>query len=471
MFGSVFNHLIGLLQGCLVMLFIATTDGQAYIDSRDCPTPPQSLCHCDKDMVDCRNRQLSTIPIFSKRSDYLFKEIRLGHNNITYIQDNAFLNINVSAIHLDNNIISYIHDDAFTSVSKQLKELDLSHNRLTEIPAAIGKLVNVSTLDVSLNPIDCRNFTDDVMRSIGDFITVFKFGDQSLKCWPATIHHFPQLKELSFFGGIMQRLPHNAFNGFEWTLEKLWFKYTRLIAAPIALQDLKSLTDLHFDDNIFVGDAGILIPAFAGMTTSLNTLSLENNNLTAFPSVLLTLNAVHNLSIARNDLQFISDQAVSVIGRNNLTTLNLQRCNLNRIPGALSKVISLINLDLSNNTITTIEKNDLQKLRNLRSLNISYNPLEYISKSTFYDLVALQELILHDTYLNQVPEAVTNLPSLRILDLTNYPATIECNCNLKWLWCFMGTNSTLTIKGQCLTIVSEIERYARHNIPVVCPHC
>ena len=461
------------LQICAVLLFIAFANSQTYHDATDCPTPPPSPCHCDKDMVDCRARNQTTVPRFLKRSNYLFKELRLGQNAISYIGDNAFENINVTAIYLDNNFISRIHPDAFTNVKLQLLKLDISHNYLTELPEAIGKLSNITSLDVSWNPINCENFTDGVLKSIGDFIHEFSFGDSTLQCWPSALHHLPQLHKLSFFGGQMQRLPHIAFHGFEWTLQKLWFKNTNLIAVPIALQDLKSIVELHFDDNIYVGDAGILIPAFAGMTSSLNTLSLENNNLTAFPSVLLTLEGIHNLSLARNNLQFISDQAVSRIGRNQLTTLNLQQSNLNRIPGALSKIISLVNLDLTNNSITTIEKNDLQKLTNLKSLNISYNPLEYISKSTFYDLRSLVELVLHDTMLFQVPEAVQNLPNLQQLDLSNDPATIECNCNLQWLWCYMNSyNKTgIKISGDCSTIVMSVNNYALQRIPMICQPC
>ena len=420
-------------------------------------------------MVDCRNRDLTSIPRFQKRSNYLFKELRLGNNSIARIEDNAFLNINVTAIRMDNNRISYIHTDAFSAVQNQLKELDLSHNRLTNLPAAIGKLDNLTLLDVAWNPINCGNFTDDVMKSIGDFITVFRFGSRSLSCWPSSVRHLPSLKELSFSGGSMQRLPNTAFSGFEWTLLKLWIKDTALIATPIALQDLHSISELHFNDNVFVGDAGILIPAFAGMTTSLHMLSLENNSLTEFPRVLLTLHGVHNLSLAGNDLEFISDEAVSAVGNNNLTTLNLQHCDLNRIPGALSTLTEIINLDLSSNTITTIEKNDLQKLRNLRSLNVSFNPLRYISKSTFYDLEALEELVLHDTQLFQVPEAIKNLGRLRLLDLSNNPPTIECNCNLQWLSCVLRNNTALIITGQCLTIDSDIQKYATVDIPNICP--
>ena len=453
----------------MVLACVVFSQQQPYQELRDCPTPPPSPCHCDKDIVDCRNRNLSFIPHFFKRSRYLFKELRLGHNRISYIPDNAFQNINVTSIHLDNNLISSIRSDAFTSVQTQLKELDLSGNRLRNIPHAIGKLDNLTLLDVSWNPIDCANYTDDVMKSLGDFITVFRFGDTSLTYWPTTIRHFQGIQELSFYGGQMQNLPTTAFTGFERTLHKLLIKGTGLIETPIALQDLHNISELHFDDNVRVGDAGILIPAFVGMTNSLHTLSLENNSMTVFPRVLITLHQVHNLSLARNDLQFISDRSVSVVGNNNITTLNLQFCNLNRIPGALSKLTEIINLDLSNNTITTIEKNDIQKLRHLRSLNISFNPLQYISRSTFYDLKALEELILHDTDLFQVPKAVTNLPHLRHLDLSNNPPTIECNCNMKWLSCYLSNNTALTIVGQCYTIDQDIQNYATVDIPVTCP--
>lgn len=455
-----------------MLLLTEAVSGADYDRTRDCPaTGTGHPCSCTKTAIECFNRAIQVVPPSFTRTNWVFDVLDLSNNNISLIPARAFQYINVSEIILASNNISTIEADAFQPLENQIKVLDLRNNSITFLPEVLSKMHGLIMLDVSYNPIQEGNFTDNVMRELGDYIEDFRFGDMTLKGWPASLHHLQMLKVLKFYGGSneMDRIPITAFQGFEWTLRKLVMQNTKLIAVPIAMQDLKSTTELHFDNNVHVGDAGILIPAFAGLTDQLVTMSLENNSLTTFPSVLLTLRQLHNLSLARNNLQFVSDQAVGVVG-SNLTTLNLQECNLDRIPGALSKLEGLINLDFSYNKITTIEKNDLQRMAVLRSLNISFNPLEYISKSTFYDLRNLRELILQESFLYLVPHAITNIPSLQLLDLTSKDPYIECNCDLNWLYCYSTQNNTaLVVKGECETVTMQIEKYAKTRIPLVCP--
>lgn len=446
--------------------------GAPYDRDHDCPAKgPAHPCTCTPQAIECVNRNILTIPPSFTKTNWVFDKIDLSQNHMTSIPARAFQYINVTKIILSNNNISVIEPEAFQPIADQIKLLDLRDNKLTFLPGVLGKLHSLTMLDVSYNPIQYTNFTANVMRELGDYINEFHFGDDNLKGWPESIHHLQMLRILKFYGGSteMDRIPITAFKGFEWTLEKLWMQDTQLIAVPIALQDLKNAKELHFDNNINVGDAGILIPAFAGLTNKLEIMSLENNSLTTFPSVLLTLRQLHNLSLARNNLQFVSDQAVSVVG-SNLTTVNLQECGLDRIPGALSKLEGIINLDFSKNRITTIEKNDLQRMGNLQRLDMSENPLQYISKSTFYDLKRLQNLTLRETELYLVPYAITNIPTLKTLDLTSSDTYIECNCDLSWLYCYTHRNNTvLSIIGDCETIQMEIEMYAKTRIPAVCP--
>lgn len=451
------------------LLLFSPSLQEAFSDSKHCPEQGTNDCHCTATDIECHSRNLSRIPTF-RSTNWEFTLLDLEDNSIQNIPSRAFGFANVTIIDLRDNDISFVHPDAFTPLQGQLKSLDLRGNKLTFLPPAFAKLTSLTLLDVSYNPIPAKNFTDDVMRELGDLMNEFRFGDPQLDEWPATVHHFPALHIMKFYEGRMDRLPISAFAGFEWQLRKLWIQNTHLIAVPIALQDLHSIDELHFDNNIFVEDAGILIPAFAGLTNTLKTLTLENNTLTTFPLALSTLISLNNLSLSQNDLQFVSDQAVGNVG-SNLTTLNLQSCNLDRIPGALSKLPGLINLDFSYNGITSIEKNDLQHMVNLRSLNVSHSPLKYVSRDTFYDLSSLEELILQNSSLYSVPEAIPNIPNLHVLDLTKEPyPDVECNCDLAWLFCHMQAyNMTLRIYGACYTIQMFIEEYVTQRVPVVCP--
>ena len=386
----------------MLVLPIASVSSVTFSDDAHCPQRHMANreCTCTSTEIKCRFRNLQNVPTFLL-SPWPFKRLDLSQNNISIIPARAFENINVTEIDLSENDLRVFDELAFSHLEGQLLKLDLRDNSLSEVPGVLKKLNKLSLLDVSYNPIGENNFTNEVMRQIGDTLIEFRFGDPELRHWPSSLHHFPELQILKFFGGKMDRIPISAFNGFEYTLRKLWMQNTSLIAVPIALQHLHNCDELHFDNNLNVSDAGILIPAFAGMVNSLKTLSLENNQLTTFPPVLRTLRQLANLSLAHNNLQIVSDQAISEVS-SNLTTLNLQSCNLDRVPGALSRITHLRNLDFTNNFITTIEKNDFQNMRSLVSLNISHNPVEYISKSTFHDLTSLTEMIINGSKLYEV---------------------------------------------------------------------
>ena len=462
----------------LVVLTDQAVHAADFDTSRDCPVRDPSIpCSCKvvpsagvRD-IECSNKNFVALPAFLA-SNFPFIGLRLGQNFLTSIGSGAFSNLNFTELYLNDNNISYLDNETFTNLQGQITLLDLRNNQLTTLPTCLAKLTGINFLDVSYNPIHHTGFIDSIMRQMGDYIHEFRFGSPELQEWPASMHHLQALQILKFYGGKMERINMTAFNGFEWTLRKLWIQNTYLISVPMALQRLHSVEELHFDNNVFVKDAGILIPAFAGISSKVEVMSLENNSLTIFPRVLQTLRQLHNLSLARNNLEFISDQTVSVVG-SNLTTLNLVDCNLDRIPGALSRLSNLINLDLSNNSITTIEKTDLQRMQQLQSLNVSFNPLLYVSSQTFGDLRGLRELIMQETILYLVPEAIRNIPHLRTLDLSSAKPSIECTCDLSWLTCTMdarnATATPLEVLGECETIRMEINAYAKNRIRDVCP--
>ncbi|KAL3848497.1 hypothetical protein ACJMK2_019349 [Sinanodonta woodiana] len=405
-----------------------------------------------------------------------YSVIDLRSNQIYMIQKNNFLNVNVSEIRLDGNLIHTIENNSFINQRNDLRKLDLKDNKLTYLPSELGTLNKLEYLDLRGNPISSFGFDDTIMRQMGDYMRTFYFGHEQLDNWPNSVRHFQQLRQLELNESVMSELPISAFQGFEWTLRELTIRHTKLISVPIALQYVHSVEVFHFDDNVLVGDAGILAPAFAGMMNTTTNLSLENDGLTDFPDILLTLQKVENLSLARNRLEFVSDSSVQKIASTKLTILNLEACELDRIPGALSQLTSLRDLDLSYNRIYTIERNDLQQLNQLVNLTLSYNDVGYISDSSFKGLSALRKLELRNSNLTIVPEAIKNIPNLDVLDLTNtYPRfpRIECNCErMIWLYqhlkALRDLHKNLTIYGECETITDGIENYAWTR---VCDYC
>ena len=450
--------------------------GQAPI-STACPASnptgdPNKACTCTADVMDCSgpDRALTVLPTFFK-STVQITELRLQDNYIDTIPNGAFKNLTqLTHLHLQLNNISVVMSKAFDGLDKSLLELDLGSNELTVLPDAIAQLDVLETLDVSFNPINESAFTEKVMYSIGDTLTKFEFASDYVRDWPTTIRHLQALQYLNVTGGSFFTLPPSSFHGFEGTLTTLSIQNTDLIAIPLALARLRYLDHLYFDHNHQIGDAGILIPSFGGnnLLTNLEFISLVDDNLRVFPSLLRFLRNVDTLVLDSNRLAFVSDASVDVAVGTKISTLSLRNCSLSRVPGALSKLKNITSLDLSENEIKSFENNDFNGMGFLRNLTITNNPLGYIANETFKDLAQLKDLNLEHTQINTMPEAIRflrNLVSLKV------PINrLECTCNIVWLKHYMeACNTGLTIAGTCETIQYSVAEYLKSFIPL-CPN-
>ena len=435
-------------------------------------------CSCRNRYVDCVGRRHLTIPDFSSlnvATDYDVLDMR--DNNLKSLDNSSFTNAPFKTVYLSRNMLDdrNISAGAFGGLGNSVKYLDLSYNRIQNLPVALKQLDQIEDVDVSHNPMRLsKSFTTDIMRAMGDTILSFTFGNDNLFAWPESLNHFVQLQRLHVdqLGAYMQILEHEAFHGFETTLQYLKIENTNLIAVPIGISKLRNLQELHFDNNPQVSDRGVLIQSFPLVDGSpkLRVVSLDRDGLTKFPPVLKYLRALESLSLDGNALDFLSDASIS--GNVTASNLSLVDCSLDRIPGALSDLKYLTNLDLSQNDIRTIEQNDLRDLPKLQKLVIQNASLEYISNNAFENLPDLMNMNFKNTKLTQVPQALnTTYPCASTVDVSGN--SLDCMCEtLVWLktksdWC-RDNGTPMTVIGTCDTIFSTIRHYIDTYIPK-CP--
>lgn len=100
-----------------------------------------------------------------------------------------------------------------------------------------------------------------------------------------------------------------------------------------------------------------------------------------------------------------------------LDALDLAQNNLFELPPAVAQFESLQHLDLSHNWLvaTPSLQNSLNRLTNLSSLHLQYNPIGRLDVS---QLRSLRTVDLSHSALNAWPEAVLELPALERLDLS-----------------------------------------------------
>lgn len=428
-------------------------------------------CFCQNSIIDCGSRGFTGIPAITPSGSETFTVLRLSNNTIHTIPDGAFQNLHVSRIELDYNQITSISENAFSGVDQDLTSLDMEGNNLNALPNAFIHLTHLTSLNILHNPV--RLFTDTVMFTLGTSLTDFTFGDDRSTSWPKQLNHLQALSKLHFEGTAMTTIPFNAFTGFELTLHTLTIRRTGIFTVPIAVKELLYLDEFIFNDNINVGDSGIIDSAFQ---TALNdnlspirTLSLQNNSLTTFPTALQFFTNLENFYMDRNHLWYVTDNMVdNVVGH--MYNVSLSSCNLDRIPQAILRIRYLRNLDLSYNNINSIYGNDLATSssphEHLATLNLSHNPIAYIAKTSFLYLVLLGEVDLSSTALTEVPKAVGDAPYLTYVHMEN--TRVECTCELKWIT-RLGHHAP-RIYGDCETITKDINTYIHDRLTNGCPN-
>jgi Leucine-rich repeat (LRR) protein len=168
---------------------------------------------------------------------------------------------------------------------------------------------------------------------------------------------------------------------------------------------------------------------------SLTKLSVARNNIMSLSSTLLEkFVALEDLNVSHNLLNALSAKIPRTfkhinIGNNNIQALpwkELSECKqlvtlivndngIKSVPKLLGDIASLRTLNLARNPINSIPQGVLGGLKNLKVLHLEGLPI----KSLPTDLPeSLEELYLNDcTGLDHVPEIVSKLPLLRVLDM------------------------------------------------------
>ena len=107
-----------------------------------------------------------------------------------------------------------------------------------------------------------------------------------------------------------------------------------------------------------------------------------------------------------------------VFSNTSLKKLVFSRNSLPAFPEKLTQLTELRNLDLSMNPFVEISEK-IGELRKLRKLNLSYNSHTTFPES-FANLTLLEELLMYYNYkLEVIPDVVTRLPALRLLNFSH----------------------------------------------------
>ena len=221
-----------------------------------------------------------------------------------------------------------------------VRELDLSNNQLTFLPAEIGKLVTLQQLDLS---------------------------DNKLTFLPAEIGKLVTLQTLYLYNNQLAFLPVEI--GQLVALKILNLSFNQLAFLPVEIGQLVALKILNLSFNQLT-----FLPVEIGQLVTLQQLYLYNNKLTFLPVEIGQLVALQTLVLSGNRLVSIPAEIGQLV---NLQTLHISNNQLTFLPVEIGQLAALKRLDLANNQLASIPSS-LGECHQLQYLLYRGNPLEYI---------------------------------------------------------------------------------------------
>ncbi|GMP54760.1 hypothetical protein CsSME_00019820 [Camellia sinensis var. sinensis] len=325
------------------------------------------------------------------------------------------------------------------------------------------------------------------------------------------IFHFPNLRELHVSGNrdLTGKLPYfNATSSLQFldlgdisfsgqlpesignlkALDILYLSNCNLSGSiPASVWNLTKITDLDFSFNSFSGQ----IPSPISNLAKLNSLYLFRNNLSGqIPDSLGNMSRLTLLALSNNNL---NGQIPDSLGNmSQLTSLYLSYNSLNgTIPSSLFALPSLVGIDLSNNKLQgpipglvyelqnltylfvssnnlsgVVDLDKLLKLKNLISLDLSYNGLSLsINNSVNSTLTNFETIRLASCNLSEFPNFLREQAILRSLDLSNNKIHGEVP---KWL--FNVGKDSLQNLNLSHNFITSLERLPWKNLQLIDLH-
>ena len=213
-------------------------------------------------------------------------DLALAANKLTEIPAGIGRLSRLRKLGLSSNLLDSLPDEI--GALTQLEELDLSGNRLSELPRGVCTLSALRVLDLSRNPLRELPDTMGALRSLRRLA----LGDTPLRRLPRTLGSLP-LEELQLNGVRLEDWRDLKLLASGGTLKNLWLSMNPgLEVIPDPVFDLASL------EYLVLGATPIReIPTDIALLENLRTLGLSGTRVRALPPVLGELRALKRVAL------------------------------------------------------------------------------------------------------------------------------------------------------------------------------
>eukprot|EP00004_Rigifila_ramosa_P021234 TRINITY_DN5608_c2_g1_i1.p1 TRINITY_DN5608_c2_g1~~TRINITY_DN5608_c2_g1_i1.p1 ORF type:complete len:1185 (+),score=262.03 TRINITY_DN5608_c2_g1_i1:3-3557(+) len=412
-------------------------------------------------------------------------KLDLSKANLKQLPPKVLRDTHLEKLYLSNNSIAHLPSLARLS---KLQVLQVIGNHLGAVPDDLGVLTNLLELNLSLNRVVA-------LPELGGLIKLRELclSSNRLTSVPASIFQLPALMSLNLAYNYIVALPPNIDLPL---LEELLLAGNNLVTLPPSISTLKSLKDLDVHFNRLTSLPDTLpslkslrtinltrncleqLPPHFGDLPSLSEAMLGSNYLKSLPPTFTNLHTLKRLVLSKNKLTALPESLSA------LTALNLLFADdnqLTELPQALSRMTQLNIIHLATNPIHPASL-PLEVLPGCSTINLarcwlsvlpplSLNPQRItkldltsnnlVSLPDLGGLVRLLELHVPDNMLASLPESITQLTSLTVLNLfgntlTSIPIGVSALQNLKKLLLSYNCLVSLPDSLSCLSNLQEL---------------
>ncbi|XP_012276710.1 amphoterin-induced protein 2 [Orussus abietinus] len=341
-------------------------------------------------------------------------------------------------------------------LNPDIRHLDLSDNRVSNVHLTFGFYGNLESLDLSSNFIHTLGSDNFNLQQRLMLLNVSYNGIRTLN--KNALKGLDALKELDLSGNNVTEMDPQCFR-FTSELELLNLSGNSMISLPEdLLKYLHKIRSLILSKNSFLE-----IPTSnLVLTPSLERLDLSDNLIQELDrDCLPSLPSLVHLNLANNVIRSVSDDAFD--GLSSLLHLDMSGNNLTSVPtAALAKLNVLTTLILRRNPLGSLKTVAFRNLFELRILDLDECIIDNVHARAFADNVNLERISLdgnHDLrvlpsrilygarYLRRVSLRRCNLATLQP---THFPVDslqslrvggnpFVCNCSMHWLWNVLRT--------------------------------
>ncbi|MGH0116672.1 UNVERIFIED_CONTAM: hypothetical protein FKN15_021220 [Acipenser sinensis] len=336
----------------------------------------------------------------------------------------------VQTLRLNNNEIAALEATGIFKTLSQLKKINLSNNKITEIEdGAFEGAIAVNELHLTANQMD--SVRSGMFRGLEGLRTLMLRNNRLSCVHNSSFTGLRNVRLLSLYDNQLTTITPGAFD----TLQSL--STLNLLANPFNCDcRLAWLGDWLRTRKIVTGNPRCQRPAFLKEIPLQDVAFLDfrceegQEEASCVPRPQCPSECTCLETVVR-----CSNKHLRALPRGiprNVTELYLDGNQFSIVPKELSSFKYLQLVDLSNNKISSLTNSSFTNMSQLTTLILSYNSLRCIPVLAFRGLHSLRLLSLHGNEVSELLEGIFNdVASLSHLAIGANP--LYCDCRLRWL--------------------------------------